>query len=140
MKEDIEIDVVLREGETPEQVIEEIMRKTKAVAYLSAQQYSSSCTLRVSCYPGQIARVRKWHNADRKPRPGSEPPVSNEGDYPPEWFVWLRSHSTAELNKLADQWGQWRPSDNPEIDPDLIMEKWEAVCQELFNRASQGEQ
>jgi hypothetical protein len=62
---------------------------------------------------------------------GIEPHVPDEGDYPPEWFVWLRAHNDAELEAQCDAWGKWCPADDPELNPDMVMEKWEAACDEL---------
>lgn len=73
----IEIDVVLLGGETLDQVIAEIKRKTGATAQESAP-YNSAYTLIVSGTPAQIRSVRRWHNASHKPRPDlvGKPPVA----------------------------------------------------------------
>lgn len=65
---------------------------------------------------------------------GPEPYVPNEGDYPREWFVWLRAHTTEQLEAQCDAWGKWCPADNPGLNPDMISEKWEAACDELAAR------
>jgi hypothetical protein len=65
----IEMDVLLHDGESPDDVIEMLEKRFGITASYDDEMWNSATTLFVEGTDEQVARVRRWHNASHAPRP-----------------------------------------------------------------------